>query len=232
MTRDGARPGEIRLVALNVGKPRWIGAPGAEDGDDEPWESGIFKAPVTGPVRLGRLGLDGDGQADRVNHGGPDKAVNVYSADHHAAWRAELGRSEIGPGAFGENFTIRGATEAEVCLGDVFRVGEALVQITQPRQPCWKLARRWRLPDFAARVEASGRTGWYLRVLAEGVVSAGDRLLLEDRPYPEWPMDRVWSVLRARPLDPEAVATLRDTPVVAESLARSLARRLEGPATG
>src|SRR5690606_18685860 len=108
---------------------------------DRPWTTGFFKEPTLGPVWLGRTNLEGDGQADLVHHGGPDKAVLAYSADHYAAWREVLNNPALPFGAFGENFTIEGLKEADVCIGDTWKVGdEATIQLSQPRQPCWKLA--------------------------------------------------------------------------------------------
>ena len=118
-------------------------------------------------------GIEGDGQADLVNHGGVDKAICVYPLAHYPHWQEMIGR-ELSPAAFGENFTVDGLTEADVCIGDTWRVGEdVLVQVSQPRQPCWKLARRWQRKTLALEVQESGKTGWYFRVLEEGTVQAG-----------------------------------------------------------
>ncbi|MGH2369464.1 MAG: MOSC domain-containing protein, partial [Chloroflexota bacterium] len=169
-----SQPGTPRLLSIQVGQPQTLGAEGARNPMDRRWTSGIFKQPVAGPVRLGWTNLELDAQADLSVHGGPDKAVCVYAADHYAYWRTNLRRADLPYGAFGENFTVAGMDETEVCIGDVFAVGQAQVQVSQPRQPCWKLARRWRVRDLAARVERMGYTGWYFRVLAEGIVAAGD----------------------------------------------------------
>ncbi len=123
------------------------------------------------PLDLGVEGLAGDQQANRRVHGGPDKAVCVYSADHAAWWRETLGAPEWGAGAVGENFTVDGQTETSVCLGDIYDVGSARVQVSQPRSPCRTLARRWQRPDLPKRVVQSGRSGWYLRVLRVGRVA-------------------------------------------------------------
>ena len=146
----------------------------------------MFKRSTPGQIRLGRHNLAGDGQADLVHHGGVDKAVCAYPSEHWLYWRGILPPHRLTGGAFGENFTLEGLTEADVCIGDVFSVGTAVVQISQPRQPCWKLARRWQIKDLAVQVERTGFTGWYFRVLQEGTVEAKDRLRLIDRPCPEW----------------------------------------------
>ncbi len=225
------------LVSVNVGLPREMGVAGAPDPFDRRWASGIFKEPVAGAIRLGRTNLDGDGQGDLKNHGGADKAVNAYAADHYPAWRAELGLdlAAFPFAAFGENFTVAGLTEETVCIGDVYAVGEARVQVSQPRQPCWKLARRWRIRDLAARVEASGRTGWYFRVLTEGHVEAGQPLTLLDRPFPQWAVARANAIMRARKadeIDRETVAAFAACPALAQGWRDTLAKRIAGNRPG
>ena len=114
----------------------------------------------------------------------------VYAVEHFETWRIELGVPDVGPGAFGENFSVSGQVESTVCVGDIYRIGSSTVQISQPRGPCWKVARRWRRPDLTRRVRETGRTGWYLRVLSPGLVMPGDRIDLIERPYPEWTIQR------------------------------------------
>lgn len=177
---------KVVLRAVRVGEPREI-----HDGDGDPWVSAFFKEPVAGRVALHRENLAGDQQADLSVHGGPDKAVCVYSGDHYAAWRRELREERAGDGWFGENFTIEGQTEEGVCLGDVYGIGSAVVEVSQPRGPCWKLGRRWGRFDMPKRTIRSGRTGWYFRVREPGEVGAGDELTLRDRPYPRWTIDTV-----------------------------------------
>lgn len=220
------------VLSIQVGLPQERGRDGADDPMDRPWTSAIFKEAVTGPVWLGRTNLEGDRQADRKNHGGPDKAVLLYAASHYPAWRQELGLEAFPFGAFGENFTVAGLTEETVCIGDVLAVGGAVVQVSQPRQPCWKLAFRWRIKDLTARVERTGRTGWYARVLQEGPVRPGDALTLLERPHPAWTAARATAVMRAKGRDPEATAALASLPALAEAwraaLREVLARRQEG----
>ncbi|RMD61489.1 MOSC domain-containing protein [Candidatus Parcubacteria bacterium] len=187
-----------RLISIQVGRPRQLGIEGAPDPMDRPWVTSFFKDPVDGPVWLGLTNLAGDGQADRENHGGPDKAVLAYAAAHYPLWRSELGRPDLPFGAFAENFTIEGLTEASVCIGDVYAIGDVRVQVSQPRQPCWKIARRWRIKDLTARVRETGRTGWYLRVLAEGYVEPGLPVTLIERPYPQWTVARATEIMHRR----------------------------------
>ncbi|MCC7422683.1 MAG: MOSC domain-containing protein [Planctomycetaceae bacterium] len=215
------------LRSIQVSLPREFGTAGAEDPMDRPWTSGFDKRPVEGPVRVGFTGLEGDGQADTVNHGGPDKAVLGYSADHYDAWRRELQKPDLPHGAFGENFTIAGLTEADICLGDIWQVGEATLQVSQPRQPCWKLARRWRIKTLSLQVQESGRTGWYFRVLKEGVVVAGIPLHRIERPYPAWTVARANHVMHDEKDDMPLAAELAAVPPLAESWKSTLRRRVE-----
>ncbi len=160
----------MTLISINIGLPREITHRG------QAITTGIFKAPVAGPVWLGRLNLAGDGQADLRVHGGADKAVYVYPFEHYAFWAGELGRDDFSHGQFGENFTTTGLLEDGVCIGDVFQIGEARVRVTQPRSPCFKLGIRMGEENFPARFTSANRTGFYLRVLQEGEVAAGDAI--------------------------------------------------------
>ena len=167
---------ELELVSLNVGKSTVIVHKGRNV------LSAIAKAGVAGPLRLDDSPLEGDEQADVVHHGGPDKAICAYFRDHYPYWEGLLGKP-LASGAFGENFTLRGATEEEVRIGDTFRIGDALLQVSQPRVPCFKLSARHDRPTLEAEVTATGFTGFYLRVLRPGSAAPGDRLRL-DTPHP------------------------------------------------
>ncbi|HVD00161.1 MAG TPA: MOSC domain-containing protein [Candidatus Dormibacteraeota bacterium] len=198
-----------RLVSVQVGQPLFLGPDvGLEEPLNHRWHSAFFKEPVAGPVRLGRTNLDGDRQADPRVHGGPDMAVLAYSAEHYPLWREELGIAQIGPGGFAENFTISGQDELTVSIGDVYRVGGALVQVSQPRGPCYKISYRWKRPDLLGRCESNGRHGWYLRVLEEGPVEAGDAVDLLERPNPGWTVRRAADAYRARRKDRVTAAEL------------------------
>ena len=214
-----------QLLSVQVGLPQTIGRAEAADPMDQVWTTGFFKRPVVGPVRLGLNHLEGDRQADLRNHGGPDKAVNVYPTEHYAYWERDRGMTDLPPGAFGENFTTQGLLEGDVCLGDVFEIGAALVQVSQPRQPCWKLARRWRMKDLALRVQQSGRTGWYFRVLREGSVQAGEKLVLIERPCPEWTVAAANHVMHHLADDREAARRLESCRILSRRWRETLARR-------
>lgn len=214
------------IRSIQVGLPRELGQVEAADPMDRPWRSGIFKEPVAGPLWLGSTNLAGDGQGDLIHHGGPEKAVMVYAAAHYPAWRVELGIPDLPFGGFGENFTVDGLTEEGVCIGDIYVVGGARVQVSQPRQPCWKLARRWRIKNLALRTQETGRTGWYFRVLTEGYVQAGDALLLEDRPLPEWSVARANHLMHVDRADRAGAAALAASPYLAVNWRQTLTKRV------
>lgn len=183
----------MRLASIQVGQPRTAGDPAASDPLARPFTSAIWKSPVTGPVALGALGLEGDAVADRKHHGGPWRAVLMYSADHYPRWQAEWGRA-VAHGAFGENLTVSGLDEATACLGDRYRIGAVEVVVTSPRTPCHVLARRHGIKDLVATVKANHRHGWYLSVPMPGTVEADKPMELVDRPHPEWPIARAAAV--------------------------------------
>ena len=158
----------MTLLSVQVGRPRTVNWRGKSV------STGIYKEPVAARIMLHRLNLEGDGQADLTVHGGADKAVYVYPALHYEFWRQALPKMALPYGSFGENFTIEGMDESSVHIGDRFRIGEALVQVTQPRLPCYKLGVRFGNPGMPKRFHASGRCGFYLAVLKEGEVGAGD----------------------------------------------------------
>ncbi|HEU5085956.1 MAG TPA: MOSC domain-containing protein [Roseiflexaceae bacterium] len=172
----------MHIRALHIGQPQ------VHHDERGTWRSAIFRTSVSDPVALGMRGLAGDQVADTDNHGSPDQAVCCHPLAHYEYWNelyAGLGFDpELGPGSVGENWTIAGGDEAAVCVGDVFRVGSALVQVTAPRYPCMKQERKVGRPDFLKRTMATRRTGWYVRVLEAGQVQAGDELVLEGRPQP------------------------------------------------
>jgi len=191
--------------------------------------SGIVKTPVDRPLSLGPGGLDGDEQADLRVHGGVEKAVHHYPLDHYALWRAELGDLPPlrAPGGFGENISAAGLTEADVAVGDVFRLGSAILQVSQGRQPCWKLSHRFAVPDMARRVQQSGRTGWYYRVLQSGTVAPGDPLERIERPVPEWSLHRLWHALYVDRLNRTELAGIAALDLLAEGWRKYAVRRLE-----
>lgn len=189
--------------------------------------SAIAKTPVDGALRVGLLGIDGDEQADLTVHGGVDKAIHHYPRDHYDWWAGELGDHALlgAPGAFGENISTEGLIESEACIGDRYRLGSALVEISQGRQPCWKLGHRFGIATVPATVVTTRRSGWYYRVIEEGSVAAGDALALVERPLPEWSVERVFHLLvgGAGKREPEALRAL----AAMDSLATSWRARAE-----
>ena len=163
-------------------------------------------------------------QADLTVHGGPDKAVCVYSAYYYPGWRHTLGIDRFAFGAFGENLAIDGLDEQQVCIGDVWSVGDALVQVSQPRQPCWKLAMKWRRRTLTDEVVASGHTGWYFRVQREGLVAPGASVTLIERRHPEWTIAAANRVMHRRQGDTAALARLQ---ALSASWRHTLERRLQ-----
>jgi MOSC domain-containing protein YiiM len=168
----------VKLVAVSVGGPREVEWRGRVV------QTSIFKTPVSGRVRVARLNIEGDQQSDLSVHGGPEKAVYAYPAEHYAFWRIELPDAELARGAFGENLTTEGLLEDEVCIGDRYRIGTTELVVTQPRTPCYKLGIRFGRSDMVKRFQHSGGSGFYLAVVREGEVGAGDaveRIARDDR---------------------------------------------------
>jgi len=165
----------MKLISLNVGLPRVV------ESNGEPVTTGIFKEPVQGPVKLRRLNLDGDRQADLTVHGGISKAVYGYPVEHYEFWKRELPEMELPYGMFGENFTTEGLLEETLNVGDRFRVGETELMVTEPRMPCYKLGIKFGRTDIIRKFLQSRRTGFYFAVVKEGVVQAGDEIELLSR---------------------------------------------------
>lgn len=162
----------MKLLSVNVAQPKTVSINGRT------YDTGIYKTTGIGPVWLKRLNLDGDGQGDRKHHGGEYQAVYCYPYEHYATWATELARADFAFGQFGENFTTLGLLEDEVCVGDAFRIGESVVQVTQPRVPCYKLADKMGIRGFDKTFLRANRSGFYVRVLEEGDVKAGDSIAL------------------------------------------------------
>jgi len=170
--RKGRGPDQMKLLSLNVALPRVV------EWNSEPVSTGIFKEPVTGPVMLRKLNLDGDRQADLRVHGGVSKAVYAYPIEHYAFWKQEFPGMQLPYGMFGENFSIEGILEDQIRVGDCFRIGDAEIMATEPRLPCYKLGIKFGRPDIIRRFLKSSRTGFYFAVIKEGEVRAGDSLLV------------------------------------------------------
>lgn len=192
----------MRLASVQIGRIVPLGPDGVP--------SGIVKHPVDGPVAVGPLGLEGDEQADLSVHGGPDKAVYGYAASHYARWAGEHPHlaERLEPGAFGENLTIEGLEEADLCVGDVHLIGTARLQVCQPRQPCFKFALRLGDPRAPKAMVRSGRSGWYYRVLTPGTLQAGDTIERIERPHPDLAFPRMVEIVNFGTATPEELGAI------------------------
>lgn len=215
----------FQVAELRIGKAVPYGPNG------EP--SAIDKRRIETPLWAQTHGLDGDEQGDRKRHGGPDKAIHAYAVSHMADWVSELPHraGRFYPGAFGENLVVNGITEAGLCLGDLWRVGGALLEVSQGRQPCWKLNLRFDLPDMARRVQDSGRSGWYFRVVEPGIIAAGDSGRLAARPNPDWSVASVSHLLYHDRMNLAALAELAALPGLPDSWRRLATARLSSGQT-
>jgi MOSC domain-containing protein YiiM len=216
---------EVRALTGTVERLR-AGAVVVQHWSGREISTGAHKTPVTAPVRVGVLGLDGDAQGNTKVHGGPDKALCCYPVENYGAWAAE-GR-EIGEDGFFENLTLRGLTEAQVHLGDVFLLGSARVQVTQPRRPCTTVSARWGDRGLPARMQETGRCGFYLRVLEPGVLAAGDAMTLAERLPESVSVAEANRVMNVDRLDRAGIGRLLASPELPERWRRDLERRLTG----
>ncbi|MEM9645230.1 MAG: MOSC domain-containing protein [Planctomycetota bacterium] len=185
----------IKLFGLQTGQIVTEGDPDTRDITRRQWTSAFNKSAVLDPVSVGPLGIEGDQVADTVHHGGVDKAVLCYANEHYAEWSADYPELPFGPGGFGENLTWSGADETDVCLGDKYLIGNVVFEVCQPRQPCWKISRRWGEKTLTKRVTQTGRTGWYVRVLTPGTIQVGSEIELIARPHPEWTIRRTTDLM-------------------------------------
>lgn len=218
-----------QLVSIQIAQPQTYGSDGAADEHDRRWTTAFFKQPIKGSVHVMSLGVVGDGQADLRFHGGPDKAVLAYSADHFPSWKQDVPHIDWSGGAFGENLTIAGLTEDTVCIGDVYQLGGVRFEVSQPRQPCWKLSRRWRIADLARQVMHNGRSGWYFRVLEPGEIKAGQTVDLLMRPHPTWTITRAQQLMYFEKEDLAAAAELAVIPQLATSWREVFEERIQRP---
>ena len=191
----------------------------------EPWTTAYVKTPVKGPVALNALGLEGDEQQHKRFHGGEHRALLLYSAEHYTRWRQELGK-DLPYGSFGENLAVTGlGDESQICLGDLYQIGDTVrVQVSQPRQPCDQIYKHLRIRGIQQRVAETQRTGWYVRVLTEGTLEAGQTITLLERPYPTWTIKRAQDVKDNRKFRREEALELAALPVLEPGWRERLAR--------
>lgn len=217
--------GAMIVVSIQVGRTREYAADASRGAAGTAWSSAIVKEPVAGPVNVGLTNIEGDQQTDLRFHGGVDKAVLAYAASHYAKWKVDLPQMDFPRGAFGENLTIEGLDESLCCVGDVFAVGGCELQISQPRQPCWKLSRRWNLSELAAIVQKTGRTGWYYRVLKPGMIEPGCEIRLLDRPFPKFTVTYAHHVMHSKQRNPQQDLELAECPALSASWKETLFER-------
>lgn len=211
-----------RIESIQVGRPRRYDGEGVSA---KSWRSAIRKCQVTGPVHVGFTNIDGDEQADHKHHGGYDKAILAYAATHYDAWKVEFSNVPFCFGGFGENLTVTGFAETKCCIGDIVQIGDCRLQVSQPRQPCWKLSRRWELPKLAVLVQQNGRTGWYYRVLQEGTIEAGESIQLLKRPFPDFTVQWASAVMYAKPRSASDDHRLAACPALSASWKETLVKR-------
>jgi MOSC domain-containing protein YiiM len=212
-----------RIASIQVGSVQTSGSPGSTEIEDRCWTSAFDKQPIAGPVVVTTLGIVGDAVADTENHGGPDKAILCYASSHYSAWQASHPQHNMMAGGFGENLTVEGLDEWCVCIGDRYETEHCSFEVSQPRQPCWKISRRWADASLTKAVAQSGRTGWYLRVLTPGQLSVGEVLTLTHRPHPTWTVGRANDVLFGRLFDRLSVMELMRLPELSSDWKASIA---------
>lgn len=210
------------LISVNVGLPRPIDTPNG------PVLSGIFKSPTEKRVEVRRHNLDGDGQADLSAHGGENKAIYGYPHEHYPTWAAELGRGDLGPGQFGENLTTKGLLETEVYVGDLFRIGSSVLQVSQPRSPCFKLGIRMSDPTFVRRFLRSGRPGFYFRVVQEGALQLGDGIERIERGEIGITVYEIWDLSFGEANDPERLRAALSIPTLGPEWIKPMRAKSQG----
>lgn len=207
-----------------TGKNKVIGDPQATNKFDQQWETSMFKRSTDQQIWLSETGLAGD----EGNEVAPDKALLAYSIRHYAYWEQTLNVEKIEMGNMGENLSVLEMDEFTVCVGDIYQFGDAVIQVSQPRQPCWKLARRFRQLDLAIQMQNSGRTGWYFRVLEEGDIISRIDLELIERPCPQWSIAACNEVMHIYQDDLRLADDLASCELLSKSWQRILSGRLRG----
>lgn len=213
----------ITIDSIQIGKVVTEGDPDTRDAVSRVWTSAFVKQVVDGPVTVSNAGITGDEVADNKNHGGPDKAILCYASAHYPAWKTEHPQLDFAPGGFGENLTLAGVTEADVCIGDRWRCGDCEFEISQPRQPCWKISRRWKTKSMTKEVAQTGRTGWYLRVIIGGSLTAESTIERIQCPNPDWSVARANDILYGREVDRMSVHQLMNLPELSREWKDALA---------
>jgi len=213
----------IQISSVQVGKIQTEGDPESRDVTRRVWTSAFRKTPVEGIVEVGTLGIAGDQIADTKHHGGIDKALLCYAESHYTRWASDLPELDFSPGGFGENLTLSGVDESTVCVGDRYRIESCEIEVCQPRQPCWKVARRWGDKTMTKRVAQTGRTGWYVRVLQPGQIRQGMTLERVLRPHPDWTIERINDLMYGRIQDRAATMELMAVDALSDEWKKDIA---------
>ena len=207
-------------IQLYTGTPRYIG--------DDGQFSAIWKQPAAGPLRITKAGIVGDVQADRRVHGGPEKAVHHYAGENYAKLAARFPQiaDALVVGSIGENISTVGIDESAVCIGDIYRLGSAIVQVSQPRRPCWKIDARYGISGITAFIVDSGHTGWYYRVLEEGEAGSGDDFSLVERPAGAVPLATLWTTWHHHRPDADRLRAIAHAPGLTPAWIQRIDERL------
>ncbi len=211
----------MQVLSLNIARPRII----IHNGEQH--STAIDKKPVAEAVELAEAGLVGDHQAHAQVHGGNDRALCVYAVEHFEYWSERLG-SEIGPGAFGENLSTRGLLDSEVCIGDRYRVGQALLQVTEPRKPCWIIAHKHNQPEIVAWILETGYSGFFFRVLEAAPIQVRAEIELIERPHPDVTVDRAMRLVVSGKPTPDELERMANIPELSASWKKKVAKKREG----
>jgi len=212
---------------IRTGKVKELGHAGAKDPMERAWTTGMFKEQQEGKVWLYETGLAADEIGDTKNHGGFEKALFAYPSTHYTYWQTTIPEASMDIGGMGENLVLTDVNEFTAFIGDTYRLGEAIIEVSQPRQPCWKPARRFQVMDLALQIQQTGYTGWYYRVVEEGYVEAGALELLE-RPHPEWSIQACNEVMHVHKDDLRRANDLAACPALAINWKKRLQKRLRG----
>jgi MOSC domain-containing protein YiiM len=209
----------MRLLSVNIAAPRQV------EFNGQSTTTGIFKEPITGRVRVTKLTIEGDHQVDKRYHGGFNKAIYAYPSEHYAGWEEFLS-AKFAPGQFGENLTVQGLLENDVHIGDQLRIGTALFEVTQPRVPCFKLGIKMRMPSFPKWFLRSGKLGFYLRVIEEGEIGAGDVIEIVHRDEERISIREVWQLAHDDAFHAERIAQILQRETLAGEWTKPLRAKL------
>ena len=212
----------IKLVGVQLATPVTY-----VEEDQSTWTTSLVKKPVCHCVYLRMSHLAGNDQADKKHHGGPDKTLYAFPLDHIIYWREKFNRPELPFGGFGENLTLTSVTEKDVCIGDRYQLGETVVEVSQPRLPCWKIGRVWGIHDLGKRMEEAGHSGWYFRTISEGCFSLADDLVLIERVQPDWTIEEVFHIITHPLENKERTMQFLEVPQAAESMKLQLKEVLD-----